>query len=163
MNPQLRLATSDDLPSINDIYNHYVQTSTATFQELPETMTHRQTWFANHGPTHPVIVAQINNQTVGWGSLSPFHPRSAYRWTVENSVYIHPEFQRRGIGSALLAQLIDLSRKAGHHSIVAIIDASQSNSVALHAKFGFVQVAYLKEVGFKFNRWLDVIDMQLLL
>ena len=163
MVPTIRPATTDDLPAINDIYNHYVLTSTCTYQEAPETMEDRQDWFAKHGPQHPIIVAQLNHQIVGWGSLSAYHPRSAYRWTVENSVYVHPHFQHQGIGAALLAQLIDLSKKAGHHSIVALIDASQTASIALHAKFGFVQVAHLKEVGFKDNRWLDVIDMQLML
>jgi L-amino acid N-acyltransferase YncA len=100
---------------------------------------------------------------VGWGSLSAYHPRSAYRRTVENSIYVHHEFHRRGIGTHLMDNLIQQTSLRGHHAIIAGIDGEQSASVALHAKFAFVQVGHLRQVGFKFGRWLDVIYMELLL
>ena len=121
----------------------------------------RQAWFERHGPEHPVTVAEVDGQIVGWGALSPFHTRSAYRFTVENSVYVDHDCQRRGIGDAILKDLIARARAIGHRTIIAGIDASQDGSVAIHAKHGFVKAAHLKEVGYKFERWLDVVYMQL--
>ncbi|HTW94069.1 MAG TPA: GNAT family N-acetyltransferase, partial [Tepidisphaeraceae bacterium] len=107
MIPSIRLAAACDLAAINDIYNYYVLHSTCTYQEEPDPLESRRQWFAHHGPDYPVTVATLDDRVVGWGSLSPYHPRSAYRFTVENSVYVHNEFHRRGIGSAILADLID--------------------------------------------------------
>ena len=158
---RIRLATAADLGAINAIYNHYVLHSTCTYQEEPSTAEERSGWFAAHGPQYPITVAQSDGgEVLGWGSLSRFHPRSAYRWTVENSVYVRHDLHRRGIGRALLDDLIVRAQSLGHHSILAIIDASQPASVALHRACGFKPVANLKEVGFKFGRWLDVVYMQ---
>ncbi|HKW28984.1 MAG TPA: GNAT family N-acetyltransferase [Verrucomicrobiae bacterium] len=159
----IRPAAESDLVIINDIYNHYVLYSTCTYQEEPELLDGRQQWFRRHGDKHPVIVAEAGGQVVGWGSLSAYHPRSAYRRTVENSVYVHHQHHRRGIGSRLLQELIVHARRLGHHAIIAGIDANQPASVALHAKFHFEKVGYLKQVGFKFGRWLDVVYMELIL
>jgi L-amino acid N-acyltransferase len=159
----IRVAGLADLATINDIYNHYVFHSTCTYQETAEPMESRRQWFAGHGARHPVTVAEINGKIVGWGSLSPYHARSAYRNTVENSVYIHHEFQRRGIGSIILKDLIERSRAIGHRAIIAGIDVEQTGSVRLHEKFGFEKVGHMKQVGFKFGRWLDVVYMELLL
>jgi L-amino acid N-acyltransferase YncA len=159
----VRLARRDDLSRINDIYNYFVGASTCTYQETPEPIDGRQAWLDRHGPQHPVTVAEADGAVVGWGSLSPFHARSAYRFTVENSVYVDPEHHRKGIGDALLVDLIARARAIGHRTIIAGIDGSQTSSIAIHAKHGFVQVARLREVGYKFNRWLDVVYMQLML
>lgn len=161
--PVIRPAAAGDLAAINDIYNHYVLHSTCTYQESPEPIEGRRQWFGQHGPAHPVTVGELDQQIVGWGSLSAFHARSAYRYTVENSVYVHHEFHRRGIGSIILADLIERARVIGHRAIIAGIDAEQTASVALHAKFGFETAGHLKQLGFKFGRWLDVIYMELLL
>lgn len=158
---RIRPATKKDLKAINDIYNHYVLNSTCTYQEQPELMADRRKWFAHHGKGHPIIVAMSNGQVIGWGSLSPYHPRSAYRHTVENSVYVHHDHHRRGIGSLLLEKLVIQARRFGHRAIIASIDGSQAGSVALHAKFGFEKVGHFKEIGFKFGRWLDCVYMQL--
>ena len=159
----IRPATERDLTAINDIYNHFVLQSTCTYQEEPETMEDRRRWFGRHGEKHPVIVAAEDGRVAGWGSLSPYHARSAYRFTVENSVYVHHELHRHGIGSLLLGELIVHARNLGHRSIIAGIDGQQPASVALHRKFHFEKVGHLKEVGFKFGRWLDVIYMELIL
>ena len=159
--PVIRLACPDDLDAINAIYNHYVLHCTCTYQETPEPIASRREWFAAHGAAHPVTVAELNGHVVGWGSLSAYHARSAYRYTVENSVYVDQAQHGRGIGSALLRDLIERARALGHHAIIAGIDATQTASLALHAKYGFVQVGHLREVGFKFCRWLDVIYMEL--
>lgn len=159
----IRLATPDDRGDINAIYNHYVQYSTCTYQTEPETAEARAAWFGAHGPTHPITVAVRGEQVVGWGSLSRFHPRAAYGRTVENSIYVHHEFQRQGVGRALLLDLIARARELGHHTMIAGIDAEQEPSLAIHARHGFVRVAELREVGFKFGRWLHVVYMQLML
>jgi len=160
---EIRPATKSDLKAINDIYNHYVLHSTCTYQEEPEPLTNRLKWLAHHGPKHPVTVALENKKIVGWGSLSAYHARSAYRRTVENSVYVHHEQHRRGIGSLLLEDLIARARKLDHRVIIAAIDADQPASIALHKKFDFRKVGHFKQVGFKFGRWLDVVYMELLL
>ncbi|HEY1788566.1 MAG TPA: GNAT family N-acetyltransferase [Verrucomicrobiae bacterium] len=157
----IRTATESDLAAINDIYNYYVPNSTCTYQEQPDTMDDRLQWFRHHGEKHPVTVALDNGQVVGWGSLSPFRERSAYRYTVENSVYVHHEHHRRGIGSLLLKDLITRGRHLGHRVIIAGIDGEQTASVAIHAKFHFKKAAHLHQAGFKFGRWLDVIYMEL--
>jgi L-amino acid N-acyltransferase YncA len=160
---QIRVARAEDLQAINDIYNHYVFHSTCTYQETAEPMESRREWFARHGTRHPVTVAEIEAKVVGWGALSAYHARSAYRNTVENSVYIHHEFHRRGIGTIILKDLIERSRMIGHRVIIAAIDADQTGSVGLHEKFGFEKVGHFKQLGFKFGRWLDVVYMELLL
>jgi phosphinothricin acetyltransferase len=159
----IRPATESDLVAINDIYDHYVRHSTCTYQEELEPIEDRRQWFARHGDKHPVIVAELDGQVVGWGSLSAYHARSAYGRTVENSVYVHHQHHRRGIGSLLLQELIARARKLGHHAIIAGIDAEQVASVALHARFRFEKVGQFKQVGFKFGRWLDVMYMELIL
>jgi phosphinothricin acetyltransferase len=159
----IRSATELDLKAINDIYNHYVFHSTCTYQEEPEPLKGRQKWFAHHGPKHPITVAVEKNRVVGWGSLSAYHARSAYRRTVENSVYVHHDYHGRGIGSLLLEDLIRRARKGGHRVIIAAIDAEQPASIALHSKFDFKHVGHFKQVGFKFGHWLDVVYMELLL
>lgn len=161
--PTIRLATTADLTAINEIYNHYVLHSTCTYQEEPTTAAEREVWFLSHGPQHPITVAELNGAIVGWSSLSPFHTRSAYRRTVENSVYVRHDHQRQGIGMALLADSVDRARALGHHTIIALIDREQAASINIHQRIGFEQVAHLKEVGFKLGRWLDVVYLQKLL
>lgn len=155
----IRAATVADLGAINEIYNHYVLGSTCTYQIEPSTAEERAAWFAAHGPEHPVIVAEIDGEVVGWGSLSRFHARAAFRRTVEDSVYIRHDRQRLGLGGALLGELVVRARAVGHHCIIAAIDAEQAGSVALHARHGFAMAGRLREVGNKFGRWLDVIYM----
>jgi L-amino acid N-acyltransferase len=159
----IRPADSGDLNVINDIYNHYVLTSTATYQVQPEPIEGRRAWFAAHDEQHPIIVAELDRRVLGWGSLSRVSEREAYDRSVSNSVYINHDHHRRGIGAAVLGELIELAREAGHHTIIAGIDSEQVPSLGLHERFGFVPVARLREVGYKFDRWLDRIDMQLML
>src|SRR5688572_15060942 len=156
----IRPAVEADLAAINDIYNYYVTRSTCTYQEEPETMVGRAAWFRRHGADHPIIVATRDGNLLGWGSLSPFHARSAYRRTVENSVYVSYEHQRGGIGRSLLLDLVSRARGMGHHTIVALIDGEQAASIALHEACGFTRAGILEEVGFKFGRWLGVVYMQ---
>ena len=157
---QIRLATAHDLPAIDDIYNHYVLHSTCTYQYEPDTAAERQAWFGEHDAAHPITVAELAGQVVGWGALSWFRTRVGYRFTVEDTIYVRPDRQRRGIGRQLLADLIARAAALGHRSIVAGISAEQAPSIAIHRAFGFVEVARLREVGFKFGSWLDVVFLQ---
>lgn len=159
----IRPAVETDLEAINAIYNYYVLHSTCTYQTEPETLTDRQAWFGRHGPEHPVIVAEAAGEAIGWGSLSAFHVRKAYCHTVENSVYVRHDVLRRGIGTCLLKHLVVRAKEIGHHTIIAAIDGEQAASIAFHIKHGFVEAGHVREVGFKFGRWLDVYYMQRML
>lgn len=160
---EIRAATADDLVAINDIYNHYVPISTTTYTLQPTSLEERQRWFADRPEIHPVTVACRDGVVVGWGSLGGFRAKEGYRNTVEDTIYVHPQFHRQGIGTALLADLIERARRLGLRTIIAGVDREQAASIELHRKFGFVQVAHLREVGSKFDRWLDVYFMQLML
>jgi phosphinothricin acetyltransferase len=168
---KIRLAVVADLAAINAIYNHYVACSTCTYQTQPATEEERLAWFAAHGPRYPVLVAErdadgtsgpaaAGRAIIGWASLSPFHPRQAYRFTVENSVYVHPEHLRQGIGRALLAELFERARALDYRTVIAIISADQAASIALHTRAGFREAGRLLKVGHKFGQWLDVMYLQ---
>jgi len=164
MPPFIRLATIADLPAINDIYNHYVLHCTCTYQTEPETLADREAWFRDHSPDkYPVIVAEIDGRVVGWGSLSRFRPRAAYAPTAEPSVYIDHEFLGRGLGRILLVDLIARARAAGFRSLIGGSSADRPASIAVQESLGFQRVAHLKEVGYKFGKWLDVMYLQLML
>ena len=160
---KIRLACKSDLAAINAIYNHFVLHSTCTYQVTPETDAARRAWFRARGETHPVTVAESDGEVVGWASLNRYHPREAYARTVENSVYVRHDQHRRGIGHSLLADLIARARQLGHHTILAIISAEQTGSIALHESLGFQRAGHLRELGWKQDQWLDVVFLQLLL
>jgi len=159
----LRPATLDDVGVINDIYNHYVRTSPATFQVVESTIVERQAWLTQRSDAHPVIVAERDGRVIAWGDLSPFHARCAYGHTVTNALYVHHEHHGRGVGKAVIERLIELARRHGHHTIIALIAHVREPSIKLHEKYGFVEVGRLREVGHKFDQWLDVVYMQLML
>ena len=159
----IRVATVDDAAAIDAIYNHYVVNATCTWQYEPPPPEERRAAIAEQDAGHPIIVALADGEIVGYGSLKVYNKREGYRFTVENTVYVHPGRHRRGIGRALLADLIERARAAGHHSIVASVSADQEASVALHRAAGFVEVGRMKELGVKFGKWLDCVYLQKLL
>jgi phosphinothricin acetyltransferase len=164
----IRLATGDDAPAVRAIYNHEVANHTSTFDLVPRTLEGQRDWLADRSGAFSAVVATVPSDSgstvlVGFASLSPYKPRAAYSTTVENSVYVSREHAGRGIGRALLLHLIDVARSSGFHSLVARIEASSEVSRALHAACGFELVGVEREVGRKFNRWLDVAVMQLML
>lgn len=163
MTPFLRPATVADLPAISAIYNHSVHTSTCTFALEPETLADRERWFAGRTAAHPVLVAEAGGEVVGWAALSAWNPRAGYSRSVEWSVYIREDWQRKGVASALLKELIPLAKAAGHHTIIGGVSGDQTPSLELHRRHGFEQVAHFKETGYKFGKWLDVIYLQLML
>ena len=173
-----RSATVADAGAIAVIYNHEVHTGIATFDMIERTPAEQEQWLRNHAGAHPCIVAVEGTEAdpgpiTGWASLSPYRPRPAYSTSVEDSVYVHPDFQRRGVGDLLLRDLVTSSDSLGFHSIFARIAkesdtaaagateaASGAASIALHAKHGFELLGVEREVGRKFGRWLDVTVMQ---
>ena len=156
----LREAGDADLQAILDIYNDAVLRSTATFDMEPRTWDEQQRWVQEHRPPYAVFVATVGDTVVGWGSLSRFRPRPGYRFTAEDSIYVHEDFRGRGIGAGLLALLVEAARRGGFHSVMALIDGDNAVSVRLHERFGFRHVGTFQQVGFKFGRWLDVVHMQ---
>ncbi|HET7488737.1 MAG TPA: GNAT family N-acetyltransferase [Acidimicrobiales bacterium] len=161
--PFVRLATLDDAEAIRAIYNREVVGSTVTFDLVPRTLDDQRAWLAAHAGAHPAVVAVAGAAVVGFGSLSPYRDRPAYATTVEDSVYVHPEARGRGVGRALLAELVRLAEVHGFHAVMARIVGGHETSIALHEACGFVLVGVEQEVGRKFGRWLDVVLMQRLL
>jgi len=160
----IRPAQPSDLPGILEIYNEAIANTTATYDVEPHSLAQRQAWFDDHQKNdYPIFVAHNNNTILGWSSLNRFHQKPGYRFTVDNSVYVAPTHQGQGIGKALLAPLLSAGQTRGFHAILALIDADNAVSVRMHEAFGFEKVGYLKQVGFKFNRWLDVVYMECLL
>lgn len=160
----IRPAAERDIESIRDIYNYFVTRSTATFADKEETIEDRRAWFDSHVSNNlPVLVAELDGRVVGWASLSYYHQRCAYRQSVELSFYIHHEFLSRGIGKQLTEKLIQAARENGCHCILSLVCSENDASIALLNKFGFVAVGDLKEVGRKFDRWLNVIILQKML
>ena len=161
----VRPATHADIPAILAIYNEAVLTTTATYDYEPRTLEHRAAWFEDHlRRRFPVLVAETpQGEIAGWAALNPYHDRPGYRFTSENSIYVAPAHQGKGLGKQFLEKLIAAARERGLRAIIAVIDAQNLPSVKLHARFGFVEVGRFPQVGYKFGRWLDVIYMQLLL
>jgi L-amino acid N-acyltransferase YncA len=160
----IRDAARDDLPAILDIHNDAIRTTTAIWDEQEVGIQDRREWFdARRSAGLPVLVAEVGGVVAGYASYGPWRAKTGYRFTVENSVYVHPEHRGRGAANALMPVLIEHARAGDVHSIVAGIEASNAGSIALHEKHGFRQVALLPEVGFKFGRWLDLAYLQLTL
>lgn len=160
---RIRQAVLEDLHAIRSIYNHYVARSTCTFQVQEDTENERREWFQSRSRMHPVLVAETAEFLVGWAALSPWKSRCAYEHSAEVSVYIHHEYHRKGIGKGLLTALVALGRDLGHHTLIGGACTEQAASLALQQSLGFVEVARFREVGRKFDRWLDVAYLQLML
>jgi L-amino acid N-acyltransferase len=159
----LRPATIDDAAAIREIYNVEVETSTATFDLVPRGLADQQAWLAARSGAFAAVVAVDEGTVIGFASLSPYKERAAYRTTVEDSVYVGRNRHGQGVGRALLGHVVDVAAASGFHAVMARIEAGGTASRALHAACGFELVGVEREVGRKFNRWLDVAVMQRLL
>lgn len=160
----IRPATADDLPTILDIHNDAVLTTTAIWDEEPVNLTNRLDWFeARKEAGFPVLVGvEEDGSVAGYASYGEFRPRVSYRHTVENSVYVHPDHRRRGWARRLLTALIDDARRDEKaHVMLALIESGNTVSIDLHTALGFTTEAHLPEVGRKFDRWLDLTIMRL--
>ena len=161
---RIRLAERRDAEAIRTIYNREVSDSTVTFDMVPRTLDEQVQWLDQHAGGHPAVVAEDGDgHVVGFGSLSPYRPRPAYATTVEDSVYVDRDAQGRGVGKAVLQELVRLAADHGFHSVMARIVGGHEASIALHAACGFTTVGVEREVGRKFGRWLDVVVMQRML
>ncbi|MGO4716475.1 GNAT family N-acetyltransferase [Bradyrhizobium sp. 2TAF24] len=158
----IRPAAAADLPAITAIYDHAVRTGTATFELTPPDLADMTTRFGNlTGAGFPYVVAIADGQVMGYAYAGPYRPRPAYRFTVENSVYLPPEARRRGIGLKLLTALIETSAERGFRQMIAVIgDSANAASIGVHTRAGFEMVGVHRNVGFKFGRWLDTVMMQ---
>ena len=159
---RLRDATEADLPRILEITNDAILHTTAIWSLEPTTLDERRAWFVGRRERgYPILVAEgPDGRVLGFASYGEFRPRAGYRHTVEHSLYVDAAVRGRGIGSALLAALVDRAAADGVHVIVAGIDGENHGSIRLHERFGFAQAGRLHEVGRKFDRWLDLVFMQ---
>ena len=158
---EVREAEPGDLEAILAIYNDAVINTTATYDYEPRSMDAQRQWFAaKRAQGLPVLVGLEAGVVSGFASYGPFRPWAAYLYTVENSIYVTPEQRGRGVGTAILGPLIEIARGRGFHAMVAGIDATNEPSLKLHAKFGFEKVAHFRQVGWKFERWLDLVFLE---
>ena len=157
----IRAATESDLPAILAIYNDAVLNTTAIWNETPVDLENRRAWRAARSKAgFPVLVAEEEGRVAGYGSFGDFRPFEGYRVTVEHSIYVAANFRGKGFGAALLATLIDEARRLEKRVMIGGVDAANAISIALHAKFGFVEAGRLPGVGVKFGRPLDLVLMQ---
>lgn len=159
----IRTATEDDLPEILSIYNGVIEKTTAVYDYEPHTLAMRQAWFqAKKEQGFPVFVAEEAGTVLGFSSIGPFRAWAAYKYTVENSIYVAAAARGKGIGKLLMPPVINAAKQLGMHTVVAGIDAGNEASIQLHRQFGFEEVAHFKQVGWKFERWLDLKFLQLI-
>jgi L-amino acid N-acyltransferase len=161
----IRPAAEPDVPGILTIYNDIVVNSTATYNDTPVTLDNRLDWFHSRIRSgYPVLVATDHMGTIlGFSSFGDFRTWPGYRFSVEHTIHIHPNHRNQGIGTQLILQLLPIARSLGKHVIIGGIDSENTGSIRLHERLGFKRVAHLPEVGFKFNRWLDLVLLQRIL
>lgn len=156
----IRKATIEDIQEITDIYNEAILNTTATFDTQPKSIREQKTWFKSHLVRYPVLVAEQDNEIVGWASLSKWSDRCAYSDTAEASIYIRKENRGKRIGTELLRALTEEGRNLGLHTILARIGAGNEASLRLFKTAGFNSIGVMREVGRKFGKLLDVNLMQ---
>ncbi len=157
----IRPYAAADIPAVTRIYGHYVRDTVITFEtsEPDEAeMASRFVTIASKG--HPLLIGEIDGKVVGYAYASTYRPREAYRFTCEDSIYLAPDAVGQGLGGKLLARLIEDSAKAGLRQMLAVITAERANSIRLHEKHGFRFVGKYEALGYKFDRWLDIVHMQ---
>ncbi len=161
----IRRAEARDIAPTLEIYNFEVEHGTATLDLHKKTEDEWRAMFARHNAdNHPLLVAEIDGETVGYASLSPYREKEAYASTVEASVYVARAFRRRGVGTALLSALIETARADGiTHAIVSVITSENADSERLHERFGFRRCGTLFAVGEKFGRYLDIDNYELII
>ena len=158
----MRPATPDDLPAIQSIYAHHVLHGLASFEEAPPPLEEMRRRFDDvRSRALPYLAADFGGVLVGYGYCAPYRSRSAYRYSLEDSVYVRQGSEGRGVGGALLGALIERCEALGYRQLIAVIgDSGNAASINLHAAFGFLRVGTLRSAGFKFGRWVDSVLMQ---
>jgi L-amino acid N-acyltransferase YncA len=151
----------DDIPAVTKIYGHYVRETVITFETAePDEAEMANRFAAIAAKGHPLLIGEIEGEVIGYAYASTYRPREAYRFTCEDSIYLAPSAVGHGIGSKMLGRLIDESSKAGLKQMLAVITAERENSIRLHAKHGFRMIGTYEALGYKFDRWLDIVHMQ---
>ncbi|GEP50967.1 N-acetyltransferase [Flavobacterium noncentrifugens] len=164
MSVKIRPATENDIESILEIVNFAILHTTANYNYEPQSFEVQMEWFhQKQAHDFPVIVAELENQVVGFGAYGTFREKIGYQFTVEHSVYVSDVFIGKGIGKQLLAELIAIAKKQNLRTMIGAIDAENSDSIAFHEKFGFTKCGVIKDAAFKFDRWLNLQLMQLIL
>jgi L-amino acid N-acyltransferase len=164
MSIKIRQATNEDMPFVLEIVNYEIINTTAIWDYDVRTLPQQEAIFhEKKEKDFPFLVAEKDGKVVGFGTYGTFRFKIGYRFTVEHSVYIHKDFHGNGIGSLLITELIELAKKQKLHTMIGVIDSENLGSIAFHEKLGFKKVGHIKETGFKFDRWLDSIFMQILL
>lgn len=159
----VRRATEADLEAINAIYNREVLEGIATWELEPWSASRRVEWFRARDDQEPVFVAERAGAVIGFGYLTKYRGRAGYRFTREDTVFVHPDHQRQGVGRAILTTLVDEARRLDLHTLLAFIDAENAGSLLLHRAFGFRAAGFEVETGHKFGRWRSSVELQFLL
>ena len=163
-NLTIRPAKSGDLDKILEIVNHSILHTTANYNYDIQTLEIQTKWFEDKKTKNmPVVVADLDGEVVGFGSYGQFREKIGYQYTVEHSVYVVDNVIGKGIGTKLLTELIRLAKEQGFHVMIGAIDGDNKGSIAFHEKFGFTAIGTIREVGYKFDHWLDLVFMQLIL
>jgi len=157
----VREATEADLEGLAAIYNEVIASSTAVFSYLPVSVDERRRWWqARTAQGYPVLVAHDEHGVAGFGTFGDFRPWPGYRFTVEHTLHVRADARGRGLGTQMLQALVQRARALGKHVMVAGVDAGNAASIRLHERCGFAQAGRLREVGYKFDRWLDLVFLQ---
>ena len=158
----IRLATEEDAAGIVEIYNDAILNTTAVYKYEVESFEERLAWLQQKAKDNfPVLVFEDGGEVAGFATYGPFHVYPGYRFSVENSVYVHPKHVRKGIASKLMKALIEHAEHAGFKTIIAYIDATNDASIVMHEKFGFTKSGVIENAGYKFDRWLHLALYQL--
>ncbi|ESU28655.1 phosphinothricin N-acetyltransferase YncA [Flavobacterium limnosediminis JC2902] len=164
MSISIRQATVEDMPSVLKIINHEILNSTSIYDYEPRTLGQQIAIFKEKKDNNfPFIVAEKDEMIVGFGTYGRFRFREAYKFTVEHSVYVHRDYTGNGIGSTLLKELIEIAKLQKLHTMIGVIDSENKGSISFHERLGFKVAGQLKETGYKFDRWLDSVFVQLIL
>lgn len=157
----IRPYSAADIPAVTRIYCHYVRDTVITFETEEPSEAEMASRFATiTGKGHPLLIAEQDGAVIGYAYASTYRPREAYRFTCEDSIYLAPDAVGHGLGGKLLARLIEDSTKAGLKQMLAVITAERANSIRLHEKHGFRFIGKYEALGYKFDRWLDIVHMQ---
>ena len=157
----MREATEADLEGLAAIYNEVIASSTAVFSYLPVSVDERRRWWqARTAQGYPLLVAHDEHGVAGFGTFGDFRPWPGYRFTVEHTLHVRADARGRGLGTQMLQALVQRARALGKHVMVAGVDAGNAASIRLHERCGFAQAGRLREVGYKFDRWHELVFLQ---
>lgn len=161
---EITMASELHLEQIQSIVNHYILNDTCIYDTEPRTLETVKAWFHNQCEhSYPVFVALNENEVLGYATYGQFRPKIGYRFSMEHSVYVRPDIHSHGVGKALMMAIIDHARTHQVNVLIGGIDADNQNSIEFHRKFGFEEVGKMPQVGYKFDRWLDLVWMQKIL